>query len=152
MIKNQQMKLVLNRTYYLNGTNGDLLLDREKVCSTIELPWKNNKPRVSCIPEGEYELRKRWSQRFGEHFILLHVPGRSYILIHPANDALKELKGCIAPVSLLIGEGKGSGSRPALNRLKKIIDHELKRGNKIFLNIQTKTYEHRDKEDEQTHS
>lgn len=142
------MKLALTRTYFPNGTNGDLLLDGEKVCSTIELPWKDNKPRGSCIPEGEYELRKRWSQRFGEHFILVDVPGRSSVLIHPANDALKELKGCIAPVSLLIGEGKGSGSRPALAKLKKIIDQRLKKGNKIFLIIKTKTYEPGDNQDE----
>jgi hypothetical protein len=52
------MKLELIRTYYPAGTNGDLLLNGDKVCSTIELPWKKNAPKVSCIPEGEYELKK----------------------------------------------------------------------------------------------
>ena len=52
------MKLGLIRTYYPEGTNGDLLLNGDKVCSTIELPWKKNAPKVSCIPEGEYELKK----------------------------------------------------------------------------------------------
>jgi hypothetical protein len=38
---------------------------------------------------------------------ILNVPGREYILIHPADEALRELKGCIAPVRLLTGAGKG---------------------------------------------
>jgi hypothetical protein len=95
-------------------------------------------PKVSCIPEGEYELRKRYSQRFGNHFILIGVPGRSYILMHPANDALKELKGCIAPVSFLTEEGRGSKSRMALEKISKVICPLLEKGNKIFLTIQSK--------------
>ena len=102
------MKPELIRTYYPQGTNGDLLLNGDKICSTIELPWKENKTQVSCIPEGKYELKKRCSQRFGNHFILMNVPRRSFILLHAANDALKEIKGCIAPVSFLTGEGKGT--------------------------------------------
>ncbi|MBL7742860.1 MAG: hypothetical protein JNN00_05220, partial [Chitinophagaceae bacterium] len=81
------MKLELIRTYYPKGTNGDIFLNGKKVCSTIELPWKDNAPQVSCIPEGIYELRKRYTPRFGKHFILLNVPQRSYILLHAANDA-----------------------------------------------------------------
>ena len=135
------MKLELIRTYYPNGTNGELLLNGDRLSSTIELPWKNNEPKVSCIPEGEYELKKRWSKRFGTHFILLSVPDRSYILLHPANDALKELKGCIAPVSFLTGEGKGSQSRTALQKLSEAINPELTKGNKILLIIQSKKHD-----------
>ena len=39
------MKLELFRTYYPEGTNGDLLLNGDKVCSTIELPWKKMRPK-----------------------------------------------------------------------------------------------------------
>jgi hypothetical protein len=125
------MKLELIRTYCPDGTNGDLLLNGDKVCSTIELPWKENAPKISCIPEGEYELKKRFSQRPGNHFILVNVPGRSFILIHPANDALKELKGCIAPVSFLTGAGKGLKSRAALSRLSEVINPQLEEGKKF---------------------
>jgi|SRR5436189_5382789 len=135
------MKLELIRTYYPNGTNGELLLNGDRLSSTIELPWKNNEPKVSCIPEGEYELKKRYSKKFGEHFILVNVPERSYILLHPANDALKELKGCIAPVSFLTGEGKGSQSRRALQKLSEAINPELTKGNKILLIIQSKKHD-----------
>lgn len=132
------MKLELNRTYYPNGTNGELLLNGEKVCSTIELPWKQNKNQVSCIPEGKYELQKRWTRRFGNHFILMNVPNRSYILLHAANDALKEIKGSIAPVSFLSGEGKGTQSRIALAKLVKLIYPELEKSETVFLIIQNK--------------
>ena len=135
------MKLELNRTYCPNGTNGELLLNGDRLCSIIELPWKNNMPKISCIPEGEYELRKRCSKRFRDHFMLMDVPERSYILIHPANDALKELKGCIAPVSFLTGEGKGSQSKAAIQKLSELMSPEFLKGNKILLIIQSKKHE-----------
>ena len=110
------MELKIIRTYHPEGTNGELLLNGERVCYTIELPWKNNEHQISCIPEGKYELKKRWTERFGRHFILQDVPNRSYILIHAANDALKEIKGCIASVTNLTGKGKGTQARLALAR------------------------------------
>lgn len=64
-------------------------------CFTLELPWKNNKSNVSCIPDGEYNVKKRHSEKYGWHFHILDVPGRSYILIHEANY-VSELEGCIA--------------------------------------------------------
>ena len=131
------MKLELIRTYYSTGTNGELLLNGDRVCSTIELPWKENEPRISCIPEGIYEMKKRYSQKFGKHFQLLNVPGRSYILIHPANDALKELRGCIAPVSFLTGEGKGNHSRRSLTSLKAILYPVFEKGEQIFLIVKS---------------
>jgi Family of unknown function (DUF5675) len=77
----------------------------------LNSPWGNNQAGVSCIPEGTYELTNRWSLKFGRHLQILNVPGREYILIHPANEALRELKGCIAPVCLLAGAGKVICSR-----------------------------------------
>lgn len=135
------MKLELVREYYPNGTNGQLLLNGDKVCSTIELPWKNNASQISCIPEGEYELRKRYSAKFGWHLQVLNIPGRQYILIHPANDAIKELKGCIAPVSFLTGEGKGTQSRIALEKLKEMVYCILEKKEKVFLIIQSLNHE-----------
>jgi len=135
------MKLELIRTYLTNGVNGELLIDGVKVCNTIELPWKENQSRISCIPEGEYELTKRYSLRFGWHLLLSKVPNRSFILIHAYNDALKESKGCIAPVSVLTGEGKGLRSRVALQLLLSIVYPELEKGNKVFIIIKSKSNE-----------
>ena len=132
------MELELVRTYFPNGTNGDILL---KLCNSIELPWLKNQHHVSCIPEGKYELVKRYSPRFGKHLQLLNVPDRDWILIHSANDALKELKGCIAPVSLLTAEGKGNSSRIALKKLLEIVCPELEKGNQVFLTIKSMSHE-----------
>jgi hypothetical protein len=131
------MKLVLIRTYHSNGVNGELLIDGVKLCNTIELPWLENQPRVSCIPEGTYELKKRYSLKFKWHLQLCNVPYRDLILIHPANDALKELQGCIAPVSVLTGEGKGLRSRVPLRLVLSLVYPELEKGNKIFITIKT---------------
>ena len=97
------MKPELIRTYFAEATNGILLLDGAAICPTIELPWKNNEPRISCIPEGIYRLLKRYSPHHIWHLELQDGPGRQLILIHAANDALHELQGYIAPVSGIQG-------------------------------------------------
>ncbi|QOW10618.1 hypothetical protein Q73A0000_09650 [Kaistella flava (ex Peng et al. 2021)] len=129
------MELQLIRTSHPTGVNGVLLLDGVELCKTIELPWLENRPRISCIPVGKYRLRKRCSVKFNWHFELMDVPGRSAILIHPANHAALELKGCIAPVLQHTGEGKGSSSRIALERLKDRLYPLLDKGNIIYLTI-----------------
>ena len=100
------MNLTLYRAYFEEGTNGTLFRSDSFLCHTIELPWKNNTRSISCIPEGEYQIEPRFSKRFKHHLILKAVKDRSYILFHPANDALKDLEGCIAPVTYLSGIGK----------------------------------------------
>jgi hypothetical protein len=130
------MELTLVRTYYPTGTNGQLYLGSEILCATIELPWKNNQRQVSCIPEGKYELKKRFTPQFGDHLYVRNVPGRTNILIHAFNHAIDESKGCIAPVSRHTGEGAGIFSRLTLKKLTALVYPELKKGNKVFLTIQ----------------
>jgi hypothetical protein len=135
------MELVLIRTYHTDGTNGTLTINNSFQCYTIELPWVNNLPRRSCIPEGRYELKKRYSPKFKDHLLVKGVPGRSLVLLHPANDALKELKGCIAPVSSLDGAGKGSHSRKAFKKLLQLVYKALELET-VYLTIQCKDDEH----------
>jgi len=139
------MELELLRTYFPKGTNGDLLRDGLALCHTIELPWKNNVRRVSCIPEGRYELVKRYSKKFGWHLHVIDVEGRDLILIHPANDALRELNGCIAPVTTLTGQGKGSSSKVVFNKLKSLVYPALEKSEKVFITIKAKDHEHSSK-------
>ncbi|MCF8218709.1 MAG: DUF5675 family protein [Bacteroidales bacterium] len=65
---------------------------------TLELPDRDNKRNVSCIPEGTYYASFRGKEQSGslsyDHVILHDVPNRSYILIHIANY-YTDLKGCI---------------------------------------------------------
>ena len=111
------MQLTIIRTSFPQGTNGLLFINGVFQCFTIELPWHNNMPQQSCIPLGKYLLLKRWTAERGYHLLLADVPGRALILIHPANSATKELQGCIAPVSVLVGPGEGTGSKAATKAL-----------------------------------
>jgi len=133
------MELQLIRSYHDRGVNGVLRLGGEEICRTIELPWLGNRPRVSCIPEGRYPLRKRYTPRFGSHFEVVGVKDRKYILFHAANDAGKELRGCIAPVLQHTGEGKGSFSRAALDRIKDRLYTLLDSGHTLTLIIKKET-------------
>ncbi|RAR46457.1 DUF5675 family protein [Flavobacterium lacus] len=129
------MILVLTRTYFPDGTNGKLECNGAFICYTIELPWKDNQVGVSCIPEGEYFIRKRYSAKFKWHLEVMDVPQRKYILFHPANYALKELHGCIAPVLTLSGSGVGLHSRRAFEKLKAAVYRALDNGERVQLII-----------------
>ena len=131
------MELLLIRTYHPTGTNGEIRYNNEHLCYSIELPWKNNLPGISCIPEGNYILQKRCSEHFGWHLQIMDVPNRELILIHPANNAMEELKGCIAPVTILTGEGCGDSSRAVLTKLKMLIYPVLNKGETVILSIRS---------------
>jgi hypothetical protein len=130
------MILVLTRTYFPEGTNGKLEVDGKFICYTIELPWKDNCVGVSCIPEGKYFIRKRYSAKFKWHLEVMDVHNRNYILFHPANYALTELRGCIAPVLTLSGAGMGLHSNLAFQKLKALVYASLDSGNcvELFIN------------------
>ena len=115
------MVLILSRTYFPDGTNGKLECEGKLICLTIELPWKNNETKVSCIPEGKYFIKKRYSTKFRWHLEVLDVKNRSFILFHSANNALQELNGCIAPVKKFSGPGLGLQSRNAFAKLKNLV-------------------------------
>ncbi len=132
------MELELIRTYFPDGTNGELKDGGQLVCYTIELPWLMNVHNISCIPEGRYELAKRYHEHYGWHIHVLSVPEREWILIHPATDAKTQLKGCIAPSSVLIGHGKGTASRIANEKLRSLV-YEAMKTEKVFLTIKSKT-------------
>ncbi|MBW2962319.1 DUF5675 family protein [Mesonia aestuariivivens] len=84
-------KQTIGKLFVLNNNNE---VKAEFDC--LELPWKNNQQNISCIPEGIYQVKKRTSPKFGEHFHVLNVPGRSYILIHKGNY-YTDIRGCILP-------------------------------------------------------
>lgn len=132
-----KMEFTIIRKYYPEGTNGTLYLGVIALCKTIELPYKDNMRNVSCIPEGRYKLRKRYSDKFKWHLEVMDVPDRSLILIHPANDALRELRGCIAPVTDLIGRGKGDASAKAFNWIRNVIYRNLDDGKEVYLKIKS---------------
>jgi len=127
--------LLLQRKYGAQGTNGTITYQGEEICHTIELPDRNNIPRISCIPIGQYKLEKRRYAKHGEQIGIPIVLGREAILIHAANNALRELQGCIAPVTTLTGEGTGDYSGKALAKLKALVYSLWDMGDEVYLNI-----------------
>ncbi len=67
-----------------------------KVFKFLELAWRENKRNISCIPEGKYLLKKRYTKTRGKHFHVTDVKNRSYILIHSGNK-ITHTEGCILP-------------------------------------------------------
>ncbi|ANO48872.1 hypothetical protein Pf1_00624 [Flavobacterium columnare] len=67
---------------------------------------------------------------------LVEVPNRKFILFHPANNAQKELQGCIAPVTKLSGPGLGMLSRKAFTKLKDFVYKALDNKESVELIIQ----------------
>ena len=77
------------------GTFGFLLTDKgHPLILTLENPWRNNEPFVSCIPVGSYALNRHLSHKFGETFIIEGVPERSHILVQRGNQHT-DTSGCI---------------------------------------------------------
>lgn len=99
-------------------------------CYSIELPWRENKQNVSCIPQGEYDAKVIKSQKFGEVYLVLEVPDRGGILKHSGNfagDTKKGLKthsrGCIL-LGKFRGKIKGQAavlySKPTMYKMMKL--------------------------------
>ena len=135
------MELTLYRAYFEDGTNCTVFCSGQFLCHTIELPWKNNKRNISCIPEGRYEVVPRYSTHFKHHLLIKGVSERHLILFHPANDALNELQGCIAPVTYLGGPGKGVQSRHAMQKLTSVVQQAIDKKESIFLTITSHHHE-----------
>lgn len=90
------------------GTFGVLKAERGELvftCYTGELPWRRNERSVSCIPVGVYDVTRYVSQKFGHVYLVNDVPGRSGILIHPANHFGKRDYGYKTDVEGCIGLG-----------------------------------------------
>ena len=61
---------------------------------TVERPWLNNQPFLSCIPTGTYLCVRKTFPKHGETFEVTGVPGRSAILFH-AGNTIHDFEGCI---------------------------------------------------------
>ena len=90
---------------------------------SLELPYKDNKPNISCIPIGEYIVHLRYSPHFGRNlYHVKKVPNRSYILIHPANFAGDTSKGWQSHLQGCITLGKKVGkAENKFGRLQKCV-------------------------------
>jgi len=98
-------------------------------CKTLELEEDINAVRDDCIPKGTYKVVRRFSEKYKNHFHILDVPNRSYILIHSANYS-RQLLGCIAVGHAHIDiDGDGlkdvTSSKATMERLNEILPNEF---------------------------
>lgn len=124
-----QLKALLKRFDYSDKqTLGSLVIYNEMdvifSCYTLELPDLKNARQISCIPKGVYNVVPRYSKKFKNHFHILNVPNRSYILIHVGNYHT-QIKGCVLVGKTLNDINKDgykdvTSSTETLNKILKI--------------------------------
>lgn len=109
-----------------DGTFGLLFYGNNKPLVTLELPWRDNKPNVSCIPKGDYKCRWQKSPRFGWTYEITKVKNRSRVLIH-AGNLKNHTHGCLLlgtrRFTFKKGEGIGA-SRIALRKFNNFLDNK----------------------------
>jgi len=96
--------LIIREEFTDKSTIGNLYLNGEWLCDTLELPYRDNQRSISCIPAGEYKVRLRTARESSTrdylHLLVEDVKDRSYILFHRGNSA-KDTRGCV-----LVGIGR----------------------------------------------
>ena len=123
-MKNDKINLLLIRdTFTEESTIGELFINGERICDTLENPYLDNQRTISCIPEGEYSVRLRTARESATrdylHLLVQDVPNRKWILVHIGNYP-SQTQGCI-----LVGNGREhnavNNSRLAMDLLIKEI-------------------------------
>ena len=95
--------LLIRNTFSKKSTVGELFLNGERICDTLENSWQDNQRNISCIPEGVYPVRLRLPRESATrdylHLLVQEVPNRDFILVHRGNFP-SQTQGC-----LLVGLG-----------------------------------------------
>ena len=115
--------LLIRDTFSKESTIGELFINGERICDTLENPWVDNQRNISCIPEGVYPVRLRLPRESATrdyiHLLVKDVKDRDYILFHIGNTA-KDTSGCIL-VGLGSQQNVVNNSRLAMDLLMKEI-------------------------------
>ena len=123
-MKNDKINLLLIRdTFTEESTIGELFINGERICDTLENPWLDNQRTISCIPEGEYSVRLRTARESATrdylHLLVQDVPNRDFILVHRGNFP-SQTQGCLL-VGLGTQQNVVNNSRLAMDLLIKEI-------------------------------
>tara|TARA_R110002073_G_scaffold247619_3_gene410518 strand:+ start:3021 stop:3791 length:771 start_codon:yes stop_codon:yes gene_type:complete len=110
-----------------SSTTGELYINNEFVCHTLELPWKNNKSFISNIPNGNYGGILRYDKngvRGIQHWRieLTGTEPRTFIQIHKGNSP-NDIEGCVVVGNEVLNKQnklKGGTSKLAFDNLKKL--------------------------------
>lgn len=93
--------------------------EHRQLAVTLELPWRNNMPNVSCIPAGTYTAVRYHSPKHGyDLFMITGVPHRSAIEMHIGNLP-PDTDGCVllgSNIGTVDGHHGITGSQAAFAR------------------------------------
>ena len=92
-------------------------------CQVLELPWNDNQRQISCIPEGEYPVKERRTDKFGRHYHIQDVPNRDAILQHGGNYTF-QIRGCQLPGAKFMY--LNTDAIPDIQSSRKTLDNMLK--------------------------
>lgn len=81
-----------------SSLGGDLYVNGDYICRTLELAWWWNAENKSCVPRGSYHAFIRHDKKDGWRIQLVGVPGRTGVQIHIGNYP-RDTTGCV-----LVGE------------------------------------------------
>ena len=104
-------------------------------CVSGELPWRDNRHEISCVPVGTYNVKMIDSPAHGRVYELQNVKDRTHCQIHSANycgdtscGKKSELLGCISLGHMIIGDSSGqrilAKSRDTIREFYKIMEGE----------------------------
>lgn len=125
--------LLIRNTCTNNSTIGDLLIDGEYFCHTIEDVVRESGEKVSgqtAIPSGKYEVVLSMSRRFKKLLPeLLNVPNFAGVRMHGGNTS-EDTEGCIIVAKNIINNDLVQG-----NCTQQLIDLLQSKKERHFINI-----------------
>ena len=127
------MKLEVKRKWFTGkSTMGELWVDGERFCYTLEPETRQDAVKPRAIAEGVYGVEIGWSARHQRMIPIVEgVPGFAGIEIHVGNFP-RDTEGC-----LLVGKSKGEDevgeSAAAFSELFALIDRARERGEAISI-------------------
>jgi hypothetical protein len=131
------MELTLNRTYFSRAVLGELFKGAKPICQTMELPWLGDDDGESCIPEGRYRLKPRFTNEEGWHLEVGPIPNRPRVIIHALGKA-EHHPGSIVPLGTKQVGDLELVSRTANIRLKKLVFDAHENRDPVYLTIRNK--------------
>jgi len=129
------MELYVNRdTFTSLSTIGELLIEDQHECWTLEPPWREDGVKPRAIGEGRYRLVRRYSASHGRDVPGVEgVDGFSDVEMHPGNFP-RDTKACT-----LVGRTKGplpdfiGVSKPAFEALWSKLVPVWERGEEVWI-------------------
>lgn len=121
-------RLIIKRNYHGDCTLGFAQYKDFKFF-TLELPWLDNQPNVSCVHPSIYKAKKYNSPTHGLVVLLEDKFGRTWIEIHAGNFT-HQILGCILPgdsIKYVNDDGTPdvTNSKATLNKLMSMLPDEF---------------------------